>query len=139
LIEDQQTDNRRAIEQLKLAGYEVIPAFGPEGAASQLEENPDIDLIILDSIMEPGCYSLDETRQGTLTGLVLYKRLLERTGIPVAVWSVLGAAFDPPKTSGMEGWGESVILKSRKRMDQDALVDLVARCEEILTRKRRAS
>lgn len=130
LIEDQLTDNRRSIAKLREEGYELLLASGPAAAKMQLEEHPDLDLIVLDCIMAPGEYSAADTREGALTGYRLYKNVLEETRIPVVLWTVLGEAF----ASGQEGldWGESVILKARKRMEEDELVNLVERAEAIL-------
>jgi CheY-like chemotaxis protein len=125
LIEDELSVNRRAIEKLVMAGYEVIKAIGPSAAERQLRRNPDLDLIILDCIMPPEVYSDTDTQQGTLTGYVIYQKLLKNLQVPVVLWTVLGQAFDAGP-GGIE-WGSNVVLKVRKRMENDELLNLVER------------
>jgi PleD family two-component response regulator len=128
LIDDQPHDNRRAIRKLAETGYEVVMAYGPMGAVFELRQHPDIDLVILDCILPRENYDEKTTKGGTLTGHVLYKEHIEKLGIPVVIWSVLGQAFDDQEVS----WGKSVILKARKRMEEDELVQLVERAESLL-------
>lgn len=135
LVEDQQSQNRRAIDALLQAGYEVVRAPGPESAKRRLRENPDIDLVILDCIMPPECYSEEETQQGTATGIALYMDVLRARRIPVAIWSVLGEIPAPTTPASGDDWAKGIILRTRKRVESDELVNLVQRCEGILRRR----
>jgi len=132
LIEDQPHENRRAIRKLEEAGYDVIRAVGPETAKRRLRENPDIDLVILDCIMPPECYTEEETNEGTTTGITLYMDALQTREIPVAIWTVLGEIPRPAGASVPSGWDKMIILRTRKKTESDELVDLVHRCEAIL-------
>jgi len=137
LIEDQPYDHRRSIQALADTNYILIKANGPGAAKRRIAQHSDIDLIILDCILPREHFSIEETQNGTLTGFRLYETLLRDLGKPIAVWTVLAQAVAPPRDETALHWGDTVILKQRKQMAKDELVDLVARCESILSQSAR--
>lgn len=126
IIEDESKMNFRAIDnarQYYLNKIEFIIARSIPAAQNALKlarnENKPFDIIILDVMMEPDPYSMDETKGGTETGWIFYQRELKKLmSVKIFLWTRIDDVLE-------KKWGENVYKKKRKSNDDNDIVNLL--------------
>lgn len=98
LVVDDDTDIREVLKiQLENRGYSVCEAINGQEAIKAVEDNPDIDLIILD-IMMPG-----------LSGIDACKKIRKLSSAPVLF--LTAKSKDRDKTEAYENGGDDYLVK----------------------------
>jgi CheY-like chemotaxis protein len=71
-------ENHRAqpyLDELKLAGYDAVLTTETDEALAYVQQNPDINVLILDIMMPAGVKFAARTDQGLDTGVILYDEI----------------------------------------------------------------
>lgn len=113
IVEDEKSINRMLQINLKIAGYEVLPAMDGGGAKALLEAGEPCDLALVD-VMLP-----------VLDGFALLP-LFQARGIPVIFLTARGDLDS--KLQGLTGGAEDYIVKPF------AMAELLVRVEKVLSR-----
>lgn len=115
IIDDEPDMNPRIIAKLKTR-YKVEIAGCVRAAQNYLQMEKEFDLIILDIMMPPRPYSIEETKSGMETGWVLYdKTSLRSINVPIIIWTRNKHIFSKP-------WGKNVKDIIIKTYDDDQLL-----------------
>jgi CheY-like chemotaxis protein len=88
LIDDDEAPMKSYIGALERCGLTVHQVRTPDGAIDFMNRDTgDVRLILLDIMMPPGAaYELDDTNDGTITGLLLHDRIRKRyPDVPILV------------------------------------------------------
>lgn len=120
-VDDEPYHSRQYVEELELAGYEVIAVSTVKSALAQAESR-DFDAVILDVMLPPGGLGYRETQGGYKTGIALAKRL--RDTLPDARILALTLSTDPE----VERWftnDDSVAYASKINVSPRDLARLV--------------
>lgn len=116
------------IHALRLAGFRVYTADGPDEAVEQLAKLAQLDLVLLDIMMPPGkLLSNEDTREGTRSGVFLADRIIaERPDVCILV---LTNSKDPDVYDDLRG--KRAIRQILPKVEYPPL-DLVAVVKQVL-------
>jgi predicted nucleotide-binding protein len=129
-VDDEPYHSRQYVEELELAGYEVIAVSTVKSALAQAKTR-DFDAVILDVMLPPGGLGYRETQGGYKTGIALAKKL--RDALPDARILALTLSTDPE----VERWftnDDSVAYASKISVSPHDLARLV---ENLIAGERR--